>query len=488
MTDKTSQPSPAKDTPGGQVDQNLMYVEPLDPASQALSDALRKSFRILKLLMLVLLVLYVFSGFFTVKPNEVGLVLRYGRVIGTGTSGISRDAVLESGWHWSWPYPFERWITIPTSPREIDVSFMYRLSERELATGIKGYKYNNLSPLRDDYLITGDTNILHASVKVRYRITDPVAYSTNIFPQPRSDQSGRRSESEEYPEYQVLSNLVRDSVIETAAHRKALKIRGEEQSEFLFAVANRVGERLKILEKEGLSLGITLDPETGIIAPKKSEVEAIMPPRQTQEAFDNVVSEQSKKSVKITNARADREALLVTTAGPQYAQIASAIDNEFELMLELSRLESQSRQAANPTASPAANLAETKRVRQAMEAQRAVTEDLLVHSSSGNVKSILRDAEIARDGIIKEATGDYDRFMAVLPEYLQHPEVFRSRLLEEAYAWCLNNDGISKVYVPKDGLEHRLHIYRNDNPMNAKKKKKKKKESDSLPMTRAARR
>src|SRR6185436_8575531 len=81
------------------------YADEFDPANQSLADALRKSFHVLKFLMLVLVVLYFLSGFFTVNPSEVGLKLRYGRVVGTGAA--TENPVLGPGWHWSWPYPFE---------------------------------------------------------------------------------------------------------------------------------------------------------------------------------------------------------------------------------------------------------------------------------------------------------------------------------------------------------------------------------------------
>jgi len=44
------------------------YEDTLDPAKPVLAEALRKSFRILKFLMLVLVVLYFLSGWFSVKP------------------------------------------------------------------------------------------------------------------------------------------------------------------------------------------------------------------------------------------------------------------------------------------------------------------------------------------------------------------------------------------------------------------------------------
>lgn len=58
MTDSTKHKLPVLD-----------HVDELDPANQSLAEALRKSFRVLKLIMLVLVVLYFLSGWFSVKPN-----------------------------------------------------------------------------------------------------------------------------------------------------------------------------------------------------------------------------------------------------------------------------------------------------------------------------------------------------------------------------------------------------------------------------------
>src|SRR5215468_8513217 len=91
----------------------------LDPANQSLADALRKSFAVLKALMLVLVVAYVLSGWFRVQPGEVGFVVRMGRVI-----GIGNDRVLKPGWHWSFPYPIDQVVTVATQQeRTQTVSF-----------------------------------------------------------------------------------------------------------------------------------------------------------------------------------------------------------------------------------------------------------------------------------------------------------------------------------------------------------------------------
>ncbi len=451
MTVEELHPYPVAPASGLQV-----LKEELDPANQSLADALRKSFRILKLLMLVLLGLYLLSGAFRVEQGEVGLVLRYGRI--TGAGGGADSSVLAPGWHWSWPYPFERWVTIPTSERQVQVAFLFQLSDAEKTSGIKGYKSDNLSPVRDDYLITGDVNILHASLAVKYHITDPIAYLTNVYPMPDPAADVRSSAYRRYPEYGVLVDLARDAVIETAARREALAVRGEDQDAFLFAVGFRLKEKLKGLEEAGASLGISVDPNSAIIAPKAEGMEAIMPPRQTQQVFDQVQAAESQKSGTITKARSQAQELLVNTAGPEYERMASAIEREFELMLALSEAES------GPGGSEH-QAAEVERLGQALEEQRRLAEELLATVATGNVRAILQDAAIARDAVIKEAAGDYARFTAVRPEYLRNPGVFMSRLLDETYAQALNSEQVAKLYIPSNHKEIRLLIPRGGRQM-----------------------
>jgi modulator of FtsH protease HflK len=435
------------------------YEDALDPANQSLAEALRRSFRILKLVMLVLVVLYFLSGWFSVKPGDVGVILRFGRILGAEPGKPAQSAVRKEGWNWSWPYPFERWETISISERVIPIEFLFQLSDEERTGGIKGYKYNNLSPARDDYLITGDVNILHASVSVKYKIADAVAYLTNVAPMPDPEAGLRSPEFRRYPEYTVMTNLVRNAVIETAARKEALQVRGSGQKEFLEAVGLALNQKLKALEDAGTPLGIEVDSSSGIMSPKKEGIEAIMPPRQVQEVFDRTFAAQTEKSSAILKASSDARQLLVQMAGTTHEQVAAAVQKEYELMLKLRAAEANESDPAPPAGSPAAGASSVEALREELKKQRQGTESLL-DQCSGDVQTVLNNARIKRDDIIKEASGDYARFMEVLPEYLENPEIFILRFLDDAYARALENKGVAKVFVPPDAKEWWLEIPR----------------------------
>ena len=79
-----------------------------DAGSQALSEALRSSFVIVKIAMVALIFAILGAGFFTVGPQEKAVVLRFGKPIGEG-----QKMLLGAGLHWSLPYPVDEVIRIP---------------------------------------------------------------------------------------------------------------------------------------------------------------------------------------------------------------------------------------------------------------------------------------------------------------------------------------------------------------------------------------
>ena len=79
-----------------------------DAGSQALAEALRSSFAIVKIVMVLMVVAFFCSGFFTVGPQEKAVILRFGKPVGEG-----QKALLTAGLHWSFPYPIDEVVRIP---------------------------------------------------------------------------------------------------------------------------------------------------------------------------------------------------------------------------------------------------------------------------------------------------------------------------------------------------------------------------------------
>jgi membrane protease subunit HflK len=144
-----------------------------DAGSQALTEALRSSFSIVKVIMILLVLAFLGSGFFTVGPQEKAILLRLGRPVGEG-----EHALLNPGFHFAFPPPIDEVRRIPfTSVQEADSSVGWMLSPDERHKGAVPYPMGNtLDPERASYALTADTNIVHIVAMMRYHITEPIQY------------------------------------------------------------------------------------------------------------------------------------------------------------------------------------------------------------------------------------------------------------------------------------------------------------------------
>ncbi len=133
-------------------------VTPVDSGSQAMAEALRSSFGIVKVVMVVLFAAFLFSGFFTVGPQEKAVVLRFGKPVGEGDK-----ALLGSGLHWAWPYPVDEVIKIPITEIQkvtASASWFFQTPEQAALNEIPPAG-PTLNPAVDGYALTADGNIVH---------------------------------------------------------------------------------------------------------------------------------------------------------------------------------------------------------------------------------------------------------------------------------------------------------------------------------------
>jgi membrane protease subunit HflK len=148
--------------------------EPMeDGESRALSEALRSSFGIVKIIMILLVVVFFGSGFFTVSSQERAIVLRFGRPIGVG-----EQQLLGQGAHWSFPYPIDEVVKIPFSQYQIVTSTAgwYATTPEMEATNSEPPPGPSLNPAADGYTLTADGNVIHVRATLRYRINNPLNY------------------------------------------------------------------------------------------------------------------------------------------------------------------------------------------------------------------------------------------------------------------------------------------------------------------------
>ena len=295
--------------------------EGLDPGSRAVADALRLTFGVLKLVMVCIVAVFIWSGFYTVEENEVALQLRFGRVLGAGEGRIKSPRSFP---YWKWPNPIDEVIKAPAAKVErllnID-SFWYYEEPGRTKSPVFSNPNQPLKFVKDGYCLTAssgrswgtsdpnltlttvpespgtsprvDYNIAHTRWRVHYHIVDPVEFVSQLW-DGTEGKPGQRDGW--YPVEKLLRNVVCDAVIQVSANWDIDDIIWKRSLDYREAVRRVVVSRLTSLE---VGLEVT-------------DLEYIdkSPPLQIKPDFDAATMANLGKQKLISEAEAKREEIL----------------------------------------------------------------------------------------------------------------------------------------------------------------------------------
>ena len=186
------------------------------------------------LLVALLILVWLGSGFYIVDASQRGLVLQFGRY----------KESTESGLRWRFPYPFQ-------SHELVNISGV-----RTLEVGYRGSEKNKV--LKEALMLTDDENIINIQFAVQYILKDPVEY--------------------------VFNNRNPDEAVMQAAETSIREIVGKSKMDFvLYEGREQIAVRASELMQEILDRY-----RTGILISKVTMQNA-QPPEQVQAAFDDAV-------------------------------------------------------------------------------------------------------------------------------------------------------------------------------------------------------
>jgi membrane protease subunit HflK len=274
-----------------------------DAGSQALAEALRSSFVIVKFAMVALVLVILGAGFFTVGPQEKAVILRFGKPQGEGQKMLLSSGKL----YWSFPYPIDEVVRIPITENQTvrsTVGWYLTTPEMELA-GTEPQPGQSLNPAVDGYVITADRNIVHTRATVLYRIDDP---RTAIF----NFTSGTNQNFNLAGVSNAVQNAVNNALILTAARFNVDDILTRDIAGFQDAVKARVTE---LVERERLGVAIV-----------DVQVERSIPPRQLKDVFAAVTTARQNYDKLLNDARSEENRIL-SQAGADAASITNAAES-----------------------------------------------------------------------------------------------------------------------------------------------------------------
>ncbi|HYE31174.1 MAG TPA: protease modulator HflK [Methylomirabilota bacterium] len=290
----------AKQTGGGPEPVITPEADLEDSGSRALTDALKSSFFIVKALMVVLVLVFLGSGFFTVPGNERAIILRFGRPVGNGA-----DQLKGPGAHWSFPSPIDEVVRIPIGEAQTVTStagWFAVTPEQEAANQLPD-PMPSLNPAADGYTLTADANIIHVRATLTYRITDPLAYALN-FVNTRA----------------VLQNTLNNAIAYASARHTADQAVRLDVLGFRERVLARVRE---LIDAHGL--GVAID---------QADVRAI-PPRYIAGAFEEVLRAELDRRKAISDAQAYSNRVITAAGGEADAVLNKGREDRTRMIAEI---------------------------------------------------------------------------------------------------------------------------------------------------------
>jgi len=397
-----------------------------DPAGESLANALRVSFRLLSVLMLVVLFFYLLTGVKSIEPYQVGIKTRFGKIIGVAEEGLA----------YTWPFPIGQIEIIDTKEQRLTIDDFWMREKPEDKTKElleRSSMAAGLVPGFDGALLTGDRNLLHVRLTCTYAVRQPREFKTYVAGEPVAGK-GRGSQKE------VTDAVVRSSLcaaaIRAAAFRTADGLQRTERDEFALDVMEFAQEGLDAL-KTGIRINNVLLTDT--TWPLRALPAYI--------AAQQAVSEAEKRK---NAALAEAEKILNEAAGASYRALVGDLD----------------RQAAQWTEGGDGLIGEYIKARRAGDEVLAeqllarIDSVLLSNSTGGEASRIIAQAREYRTGVLERIKSRADKFNELLPGFLQTPELMLERLWASAREDILNAPSVEKFYLTTDRTPTVLRISR----------------------------
>ena len=292
--------------------------EEFDSGSKSLADALRVSFAILKVIMVVLVLLYFASGVFTVEKDERAVVLWFGKAVAQSDG----SSLVGPGLHWTAPYPFAEIVKIPsTSTQKVNIdSFWYYETEKDKLSKKKPKPGRTLNPITDGYCLTsgdkaegasqGDYSIVDSKWQINYSIkSDPYAFFKNIYVE-KATPGELMVDVIQRSISPMLKSMAEDAIVTTMVD---------------YTIDQAItGEKNAISRQARKHLQIKLDEIDSGILIEDMQILAMTWPLQVDDAFQQSIIVSQQKKATVIDAEAYRDKTINEARGPAEQKISEA--------------------------------------------------------------------------------------------------------------------------------------------------------------------
>ncbi|MCB1197890.1 MAG: FtsH protease activity modulator HflK [Bdellovibrionota bacterium] len=252
---------------------------PIDPEIARMIEKFKANFQqFLKntsFIVVALLALWAFSGFFTIQPDQEGVVMIFGKY----------QRIAQPGWGWNMPSPIGSVIKVPvTRVQKIEVGF------RTIDVGPPA-RYQRV--IGESLMLTGDENIVSLEFIVQFKVKDPLKYLFTV-----RDPNGTLQDAAESAMREVIGKNEIDLVL---TEGKA-KIQTECQE---------IIQRYMDDYRSGIQI-VTV------------KLQDVNPPDEVNDAFKDVISAQQDKERMINESQGFKNRVIPEARGEAAEQINQA--------------------------------------------------------------------------------------------------------------------------------------------------------------------
>jgi membrane protease subunit HflK len=225
----------------------------------------------------VVLVAAVISSVFTVKTEDVGLVLRFGKYSSTAEPGL----------HFKWPFGIDQVVDVPIR-RQLKQEFGFRTQQASIRT-----QYDARELPDESLMVTGDRNAAVVEWIVQYRIENPTDFMFEV----RSPQESLRDATES-----VMRAVVGDRTVD-----EVLTF-GRQEIE-----ANSQVKLQELVDKYKMGINI-----------EQLVLQDVNPPEPVRASFNEVNEAQQEREKMINDAQKDYNTVVPRARGEADQRISEA--------------------------------------------------------------------------------------------------------------------------------------------------------------------
>jgi regulator of protease activity HflC (stomatin/prohibitin superfamily) len=378
-----------------------------------LAEALRLSYRVLQAAIVVLVVVFLFSGFQQVKEGQTGVKTFFGRIVGEPGSEQVVPGLLPF-----WPYPAGEVVLLPQKDAvELASDFWPKYDGKlTLDQATAGADTSNpIRPGQDGSLITADGDLAHVRITAEYVVEDSVRTLAELRPESLRD---------------VVRAALRRGMVQTAAQSTLAELLDtrDQAAQVVRLKAQQVLDTMK----SGVTLGNVVISER-------------VAPLAVRNAYSRV--QESREAGKLAVEKAQQEAnnMLVGMAGPGNQALVALIER-YEAELTRGDL--------------AAADAVLAQVGARLEDRDAV----------GETSAIIARAQ-SQQGAVQSSLGkEARRLQGLLASYRENPQQLVRKLWLDALRDVLASRTAEVVSAPEDGGPIRLAIESSPDIMQARRR------------------